>query len=513
MKLQFLPQWLHIFLSYNSKYFENFQLMVSQGELIRLRKIMNEIIYFESREVSTIADLTDNPTLFHSIKIFRSCNLISTLILNERIVRSYTLSTVYQKRFSYPLPPRYWQFFENNGIQLNKIISYFLWTSNEIFNSCKQPQEIPLGSMLIIGLHEKVLTKTSEDEMCFEAWLRNKFKFDGNMYGLNLNNIDLYRSKIFNASVIDLFNYGSRNLFKVFVQIIRFQFSIYELGLMLRYFHEVYKFQFLNVENCRNITTFITIASETWVKPAWLSQVKLGDPRIIYINLSSASSPKTFNEIEAVGWERLNLWDEVWVVDDHQKQLFSTYLINSKSKVTTMGCPFWTDSLKPFAELKNIGDYIAIFDIQPSRKFLGWSSLYDCGYFDSTSILNYIRDILVVSASLGKTCILKSKRSNPRYFDNEYHQGIERLKQEFENFVHADADIAPHRIIKDCLVTISIPFTSTAIIASELGVPSLYYDPIGRVLPNDPSARTIPVVSGQTELCAELNKMFPEKFF
>ena len=57
MKLQFLPQWLHIFLSYNSKYFENnmfqnFQLMVSQGELIRLRKIMNEIIYFESCEVS-----------------------------------------------------------------------------------------------------------------------------------------------------------------------------------------------------------------------------------------------------------------------------------------------------------------------------------------------------------------------------------------------------------------------------------------------------------------------------
>jgi hypothetical protein len=530
MKLQFLPQWLHIFLSHKFKYFEdnmfqNFQLIVSQGELIRLRKIMNEIIFFESCNISAINNLIGNPSLFHSIKIFRSCNLISTLVFNERIVRSFTLSSVNQKRFNYPLPPSYWQFFENNGIQINKIMSCFWWLSNEIFNSCKQvfitlikcfgsnqPQEIPPGSMLIFGLNEKVLTKTSEDEKCFEAWLRDNFKFGGNMYGLNLNNIDLRRSKIINASFIDLFDYRSGNLIKVFVQMIRFQLSIYEVGLTLRYFHEVYKCQFWNVKNSRNITTFITIASETWVKPAWFSQVKLNDPRIIFINLSSSSSPKTSHEIEAVGWERLNLWDEVWVLDDYQKQLFSTRLINSKSKVTTMGCPFWTDNLKSFAELKDMGDYIAIFDFQPSRKFLGWSSLYDCGYFDSASILNYIRDILVVSASLGKTCVLKSKRTAPRYLDSEYYQGIENLRQEFDNFIYADAEIAPHRIIKDALVTISIPFTSTAIIASELGIPSLYYDPIGRVLPNDPSARTTRVVSGQTELCAELYKLIPEKF-
>jgi polysaccharide biosynthesis PFTS motif protein len=366
--------------------------------------------------------------------------------------------------------------------------------------------------MLIIGLNENVLTKTSDHEMCFEAWLRNNFKFDSNLYGLNLNRTGLYRSKIYNASATDLFDYRSRNFFKVLVQIIRLKLSIYELGLTFRYFHEVYKFRFLNLENCRNITTFMTIASETWVKPAWFSKLKLEDPRIIYINLSSSSSPKTVDEIELVGWERLNLWDEVWVLDDHQKQLFANHLIYSKSKVITMGCPFWTDSLKPFTEFENKGNYIAIFDMQPTRRFIGWSSLYDCGYFDSASILKFIRDILVVSARMDKTCILKSKRVAPRYSDTEYYQGIENLKQEFKNFIYADAEIAPHRIIKDSLVTISIPFTSTAIIASELRVPSLYYDPIGRVLPNDPSARTTRVVSGQTELYAELYKLIPEKF-
>ena len=526
MKFGFLPQWLHILLSRKSKYFEtimfqNFQIIVNQGELVRLRKIMNEIVIHESAVVSEIINSGRSSSIIHSIKIFRSCDLINTLIFNELLVRNYTLSRIYQKRISYSLPPRYWSHFENNEIIINRITSFFLWIAYEILNSFKQifrtlikcfernsRQDILPGSMLIIGLNEKVLTKATEDEKCFETWLKASLKFGGNIYGLNLNNIDSRTTKVYNVSAASLFDYRPRNFFTAFNQIIRFGFSVGELGLILRYFHEVYKFQFLNKANTDNIKLFITLASESWVKPIWFNQVKLDSSRIIYVNLSASSSPTTLNEIEVLGWERLSLWDEVWVLDAHQKHLFLARSIQSKYKVIIMGSPFWTDSLEPFVEFKDKGDYVAIFDIQPTRKFLGWSGLYDCGYFDSAYSLNFIRDILEVSARLGKTCILKSKRKDPRYFDAEYYQGIEILGQKYKNFIYADADIAPHRIIQDSLVTISVPFTSTAIIASELGVPSLFYDPIGKVLSNDPSARRIRVVSGQTELYAELCKLF-----
>ena len=74
MKFRFLPQWLYVYLSCKIKYFEtimfhNFQLMVNQGELIRLRKIMNEIIFFESRIISAIINTSDSSSLIESILI------------------------------------------------------------------------------------------------------------------------------------------------------------------------------------------------------------------------------------------------------------------------------------------------------------------------------------------------------------------------------------------------------------------------------------------------------------
>jgi polysaccharide biosynthesis PFTS motif protein len=529
MTFMFLPQWLHVFLSRNIKYFEaimfqNFQFMVNQGDLIRLRRIMNEIISFEYSVISAIVSTGDNPGLIQSTKIFRSCNLISTLIFNEHLVRNYTIATVYQKSISYPLPPRYWNFFQNNGIRINKIMSLFLWIVYEFLGSFKQiystvrkclvwnsQQDILPGSCLVIGLNEKVLTKTSEDEKCFEVWLKRNLNFTGNIYGLNLKNIDSFKTEISTVPATNLFDYRPRNFLIAFSEIFKFRFSVGELVLMLRYFHESYKFRFLNKANIQNIEIFITLASESWVKPVWFGQMKLDSSRIIYVNLSASSSPTTLNEIQFFGWERLNQWNEVWVLDAHQKHLFSAHSIQSDFKVIAMGCPFWTDRLEPFIDSKDKGNYVAIFDIQPTRKFLGWSGFYDCGYFDTSSILNFIRDILEVSARLGKICVLKSKRKSPRYFDPEYYQGIEILEKEYKNFIYVDPDIAPQRIIQDSLVTISVPFTSTAIIASELGIPSLFYDPIGKVLRNDPSARGTHVVSGQTELYTKLCDLFSKK--
>jgi len=529
MIFMFLPQWLHVFLSHNTKYFENimfrnFKSIVNQGELIRLRKIMNEIISFEYSVISAIVSTSDNSRITQSTRIFRSCNLISTLIFNENLVRNYTLSRIYQKSLSYPLPPRYWNFFQNNGIRVNKIMSLFLWMAYEFLGCFKQiystvrncfvwnPQQNVLpGSILVNGLIEKVLTKNSEDEKCFEVWLKRSLNFAGNVYGVNLKDIDSFKTEVSNISSTNLFDYRPGNFVIAFSEIFKFRFSMGELVLMLRYFHESYKFRFLNKANIQNIEIFITLASESWVKPVWFDQMKLDSSRKIYINLSASSSPIAFNEIEFLGWERLNQWNEVWVLDAHQKHLFSAHSIQSDSKVSAMGCPFWTDRLEPFIDSKDKGNYIAIFDIQPTRKFLGWSGLYDCGYFDASSILNFIRDILEVSERLGRICVLKSKRKNPRYFDAEYYQGIKILKKEYKNFIYVDPDIAPHRIIQDSLVTISVPFTSTAIIASELGVPSLFYDPIGKVLLNDPNARKTRVVSGKTELYTELYDLFSKK--
>ena len=56
-----------------------------------------------------------------------------------------------------------------------------------------------------------------------------------------------------------------------------------------------------------------------------------------------------------------------------------------------------------------------------------------------------------------------------------------------------------------------MPFTSTAVIARELGKPSCYFDPTGMIQPDDRTAHAIPVVCGIDELRCWVTELFEEK--
>jgi polysaccharide biosynthesis PFTS motif protein len=64
--------------------------------------------------------------------------------------------------------------------------------------------------------------------------------------------------------------------------------------------------------------------------------------------------------------------------------------------------------------------------------------------------------------------------------------------------VHPDSDAT--KLIQKTAATISIPFTSTALIAKSEGKPSVYYDPSGVVQKDDRAAHGIPVLSSIDEL-------------
>ena len=70
------------------------------------------------------------------------------------------------------------------------------------------------------------------------------------------------------------------------------------------------------------------------------------------------------------------------------------------------------------------------------------------------------------------------------------------------NFNLVPPNIDATSIIEMSSAVISMPFTSTAIIARELGKPTIYYDPFGQVQKDDPAAHGIQIVSGKSELKA-----------
>ena len=68
------------------------------------------------------------------------------------------------------------------------------------------------------------------------------------------------------------------------------------------------------------------------------------------------------------------------------------------------------------------------------------------------------------------------------------------------NLIEINPDASGYSVIEKWKAVISMPFTSTALIAKSLGKPSIYYDPSGIIQKDDRAAHGIPVITGKEEL-------------
>ena len=71
---------------------------------------------------------------------------------------------------------------------------------------------------------------------------------------------------------------------------------------------------------------------------------------------------------------------------------------------------------------------------------------------------------------------------------------------EHNNFIEANPSVDALQIIQQTKACISMPFTSTALMAKTEGKPSVYYDPSGIVCKDDKAAHGIIILSNIDEL-------------
>ena len=77
----------------------------------------------------------------------------------------------------------------------------------------------------------------------------------------------------------------------------------------------------------------------------------------------------------------------------------------------------------------------------------------------------------------------------------------------WDRMITVDPDTSAYKLIEKCSAVISMPFTSTALIARELGKPSCFYDPTGLIQRDDRAAHGIPIMIGRVELHAWLEAL------
>lgn len=233
-------------------------------------------------------------------------------------------------------------------------------------------------------------------------------------------------------------------------------------------------------------------------RPLWTYEAEKSSSRVMLYFYSTNCDPfKTAQEypLPYYGYQAMN-WPCYLVWDDYQAD-FIRRMVGDAADIKIVG-PIWFSSSTE--EMPSIsGKSVAVFDVTPFRssryEMLGLDFEY---YLPKTSI-DFLGDIQKTAENSGYFMTWKRKRkigvmAHPRY--RYYADQV----SECDNVMSIDPDISAYRVIEVSIAVISMPFTSTALIARELGKPSCYYDPTGLLQKDDRAAHGIEIINNLEEL-------------
>lgn len=193
---------------------------------------------------------------------------------------------------------------------------------------------------------------------------------------------------------------------------------------------------------------------------------------------------------KAMNWPRYLVWDE------YQAD-FVRRAVGARANPIVVGPIWFQSSVASMPTVNQPG--VAVFDVTPHRASR-YCTLGIDGEFYTPSVANAF--LLHVSDAIqhrGLSMLWKRKRNIGR-IAHPHYRGLANRLAENSHVVLVDPEISAMRVIESSLAVISMPYTSTALIARDMGKPSAYYDPSGLLQRDDRAAHGIPILSGVDEL-------------
>ena len=143
---------------------------------------------------------------------------------------------------------------------------------------------------------------------------------------------------------------------------------------------------------------------------------------------------------------------------------------------------------------------LCIFDNPPKNDVHYFQLLNQYNIYNKDYCLSFINNILILTKKLKNTEVfLKVKRNNNTY-DSSYLQYTKLLKKKFPNLKIFDQEISAQSLLLGSDLAISIPFTSTAVIANHFSSKSVFYDPSGQLKDKDNILKKIELINNKNTL-------------
>ncbi len=186
---------------------------------------------------------------------------------------------------------------------------------------------------------------------------------------------------------------------------------------------------------------------------------------------------------------------------------FKSYLgsLGQKSQIHVVGPILWYLPEK-IADLGEAPLKVAIFDVTPvTNSIQPFGAIKN--YYSVSTIQKFITDIVEICQRLENVSgrevliLLKHKRK-PKggRHDSQYLEFIEQMGVLNPNFKLIDHQTNLFGLLEQCDVSISVPYTSTAYVASKLGKHAIYYDPFSELVPVYEKNKFVHFASGRREL-------------
>lgn len=472
----------------------------------------------------------------------------------EKIIRQYLIKNILDDKFNeqllisvsknrflvYPLPRLWQKIIENNGFKIKKYASSLLWYKYVSMQLLK-------GYLMIIrniagyfiyretessdirsSIFFTNLTKSNisrkynetNDYDVFSWFIKNQNRLGINfdtIYHLVPNSKDLLFDGIkisYNPRIIPRIN----NIYK-FSKFFKSSFDIFFRSLV-DYFRGYWWNCIILVESISSIRVRLSSSNEiaksyyfsnsNWIyRPLWTYEAETKGAEVaLYFYSTNCKSFETTegNNTYFRGYNSMN-WSKYLVWDNHQLN-FIKEAIDNESQIVVVGPIWFQDSCKNF-EIPHNSLTIAVFDVQPLRNSSYQKLALYPEYYTSINAIGFLKDISNLIKENGYVMIWKKKRDIGEFINKEFRNFTQNLV-ETNDIVIVDPEISAFRVIEKCTAVISMPFTSTAVIAKTMGKPSIYYDPFGMILKDDKASHEIQIITGINELNEWISNLKPQ---
>ena len=248
---------------------------------------------------------------------------------------------------------------------------------------------------------------------------------------------------------------------------------------------------------------YLFTQSRSCDRPLYTYEAEQRGAKVTFYFYSTNSEPfsrPSVHQTKLYLWQAMN-WPRYLVWDDYQVE-FVRKLVGESATVSIVG-PIWfsTSAIEPPQLPERT---ITVFDVQPMRMTFYRLLAQEIDYYVPSISAKFLTDNFNCIQSIGGQMLFKRKRQlNLGYHHPSYIRFVERMGR-WDKMITIDPDTSAYKLIEKCSAVISMPFTSTALIARELGKPSCFYDPTGLIQRDDPAAHGIPIMIGRDELQAWL---------